>query len=134
MHKEEIIYTMSQLKKENEEGLSIIFYLQNVYPDEWQNFLERTKMDEEEAWSKNKGMELRLWASCRGQTLARTVRGMMYYVRALELQAFFDLASQVGELRGRGASALFEDGFAQALEAGRELRINSVLSAFKKSC
>lgn len=100
MHKEEIIYTMSQLKKENEEGLSIIFYLQNVYPDEWQNFLERTKMDENEAWEKDRGMELRLWASCRGQTLARTVRGMMYYVRALELQAFFDLASQVGECGG----------------------------------
>lgn len=28
------------------------------------------------------GLELCLWASYRGQTLARTVRGMMYYERS----------------------------------------------------
>jgi len=40
------------------------------------------------------GLELRLWASYRGQTLARTVRGMMYYERSdldpvLSLVSFF---------------------------------------------
>lgn len=31
---------------------------------------------------KEDGLELCLWASYRGQTLARTVRGMMYYERS----------------------------------------------------
>jgi callose synthase len=38
--------------------------------------------------------KLREWASFRGQTLSRTVRGMMYYRRALELQAFLDMATE----------------------------------------
>ena len=67
--------------------------------------------------------ELRLWASYRGQTLTRTgilfwqftsqwkirwinkifvnifaVRGMMYYRKALELQAFLDMAMHEGVL------------------------------------
>lgn len=32
-------------------------------------------------------MELQLWASYRAQTMARTVRGMMYYEQALRLLA-----------------------------------------------
>lgn len=32
-------------------------------------------------------MELQLWASYRAQTLARTVRGMMYYEQAIRLLA-----------------------------------------------
>lgn len=38
----------------------------------------RTEFD---MWELDDGLELRLWASYRGQTLARTVRGMMYYHR-----------------------------------------------------
>lgn len=114
--------------------------------DEWQNFLERigltgrtvdTKVDEK---NEEVILQLRLWASYRGQTLARTgvcrspssgyranwrlnppillqnfwwpslcvavdwllfwcawsVRGMMYYKRALELQAAQEGASTAG--------------------------------------
>ncbi len=114
--------------------------------DEWQNFLERigltgrtvdTKVDEK---NEEVILQLRLWASYRGQTLARTgvcrspssgyrakwrlnppillqnfwwpslcvavdwllfwcawsVRGMMYYKRALELQAAQEGASTTG--------------------------------------
>lgn len=32
-------------------------------------------------------LELRLWASYRAQTLARTVRGIMYYEQAIRLLA-----------------------------------------------
>ena len=38
---------------------------------------------EAQLWEKDEAYELRLWASYRGQTLARTVRGMMYYERCL---------------------------------------------------
>nr|VDD52201.1 unnamed protein product [Brassica oleracea] len=43
--------------------------------------------------------ELRLLASYRGQTVTKTVRGMMYYQKALELQAFLDMAKDEGASR-----------------------------------
>ncbi|MBA0667543.1 hypothetical protein Goklo_000614, partial [Gossypium klotzschianum] len=49
---------------------------------------------DEEIWT-TKMRDLRLWASYRGQTLSRTVRGMMYYFRALKLLAFLDSASEM---------------------------------------
>ncbi|RZC92156.1 hypothetical protein C5167_026062, partial [Papaver somniferum] len=38
-------------------------------------------------------LELRFWASYRGQTLARTVRGMMYYRKAIMLQSYLERIS-----------------------------------------
>uniref|UniRef100_A0A453K1G3 Glycosyl transferase 48 domain-containing protein n=1 Tax=Aegilops tauschii subsp. strangulata TaxID=200361 RepID=A0A453K1G3_AEGTS len=40
--------------------------------------------------------DILIWASYRGQTLARTVRGMMYYRRALEVQCYEDMKSEQG--------------------------------------
>ncbi|KAF8408945.1 hypothetical protein HHK36_005015 [Tetracentron sinense] len=94
---EDVLYTEEELKMENEDGITILFYLQKIYPDEWRNFeersnfKERTKNPEDEIAAKL--MELiRQWVSYRGQTLFRTVRGMMYYKQALELQCFLDMA------------------------------------------
>ncbi|KAF3451476.1 hypothetical protein FNV43_RR07571 [Rhamnella rubrinervis] len=50
--------------------------------------------DDNDIWTK-KPRDLRLWASYRGQTLSRTVRGMMYYYRALEMLSFLDSASEM---------------------------------------
>ena len=58
----------------------------------------------EELWT-DKVVELRLWASYRGQTLVRTVRGMMYYYKALKLLAFLDSASEIAIQRGCQALA-----------------------------
>jgi len=94
---EDVIYNKEQLRTSNEDGVSIIFYLQKIFPDEWDNFLERMHqkgIKELELWT-NHVRELRLWASYRGQTLARTVRGMMYYNKALEMLAFLDTASEM---------------------------------------
>lgn len=55
-----------------------------IHAEDWLNFLERMKkldLSEAQLWEKDDAYELRLWASYRGQTLARTVRGMMYYER-----------------------------------------------------
>lgn len=97
-YNEEVLYSKEQLRTENEDGISIIFYLQKIYDDEWVNFLERMKengfADEEQIWEKG-SRDLRLWASLRGQTLTRTVRGMMYYYKALKMLAFLDSASEV---------------------------------------
>jgi callose synthase len=98
-YKEDVVYSRDDLMTENEDGISVLFYLQKIYPDEWSNFLERvniTSADPETEIFGNveKEDQLRVWASFRGQTLSRTVRGMMYYRRALELQAFLDMATE----------------------------------------
>lgn len=92
--------------------------------DEWNNFMERLNCKKEsEVWENDENiLQLRHWVSLRGQTLCRTgnvlfspvnslsvfslllivnsaaVRGMMYYRRALKLQAFLDMASETGKL------------------------------------
>eukprot|EP01018_Ginkgo_biloba_P028898 Gb_01752 [translate_table: standard] len=94
-YSETVLYSMAELKQENEDGISTLFYLQKIFPDEWKNFLDRIGRDEgtldsELEENSNDLLELRLWASYRGQTLARTVRGMMYYRKALVLQSYME--------------------------------------------
>ncbi|KAL5998859.1 Callose synthase 12 [Asimina triloba] len=96
-YSEDVLYTKEQLRSETNDGVSILFYLQKIFEDEWRNFIERMQrngmQDVEEIWEERL-RDLRLWASYRGQTLARTVRGMMYYYRALRMLAFLDAASE----------------------------------------
>ncbi|PKI69450.1 hypothetical protein CRG98_010153, partial [Punica granatum] len=95
---EEVLFGKESLRSENEDGISTLFYLQRIYEDEWRNFLERMRRDgmedENELWT-SRVRDLRQWASYRGQTLSRTVRGMMYYYRALKMLSFLDLASEM---------------------------------------
>ncbi|PKA57498.1 Callose synthase 12 [Apostasia shenzhenica] len=97
-YNEEVMFSKEQLLIENEDGVSTLFYLQKIYNDEWANFFERMcregMVDESEIWSKRL-KDLRLWASYRGQTLSRTVRGMMYYYKALKILTFLDFASEI---------------------------------------
>jgi callose synthase len=68
-----VLFSAEDLYKKNEDGISILFYLRKIYPDEWKNFLERIEFqptDEESL--KTKMDEIRPWASYRGQTLTRT--------------------------------------------------------------
>ncbi|KAJ3682000.1 hypothetical protein LUZ60_014573 [Juncus effusus] len=101
---------LHDLEAENDDGVSILFYLQKIFPDEWKNFRERFgfKTDEEfrERIDQEVEEELCLWASYRGQTLTRTVRGMMYYKKALELQAFLDMAKDEDLMKGYKAAEL----------------------------
>lgn len=97
-YSEEVVYSKEQLRNETEDGISTLYYLQTIYADEWKNFKERMHREgiktDSELWT-TKLRDLRLWASFRGQTLARTVRGMMYYYRALKMLAFLDSASEM---------------------------------------
>ncbi|KAK4492425.1 hypothetical protein RD792_003230 [Penstemon davidsonii] len=108
---EEVLFSLPELEVPNEDGVSILFYLQKIFPDEWNNFLERSNcLNEEELRGSDELEEqLRLWASYRGQTLTRTVRGMMYYRKALELQAFLDMAKDDDLMEGYKAIELNED-------------------------
>ncbi|KAJ9563699.1 hypothetical protein OSB04_008859 [Centaurea solstitialis] len=91
-YKEDVLYSEEELHLENEDGISILFYLQKIYPDEWRNFEERIRDPKLKANEKDRTEATRQWVSYRGQTLSRTVRGMMYYKEALELQCFLDSA------------------------------------------
>ncbi|XP_065633564.1 callose synthase 2 [Quercus suber] len=105
---EEVIFAINDLEVPNEDGLSILYGLQKMFPDEWNNFLERVRCSDEEELKATEELEdeLRLWASYRSQTLARTVRGMMYYWKALELQAFLDVANDEDLMKGYKAAEL----------------------------
>ncbi|XP_052202115.1 callose synthase 11-like [Diospyros lotus] len=100
---EDVLYGKESLRSPNEDGITILFYLQKIYEDEWENFLQRMRRegmeDENDVWTV-KARDLRLWASYRGQTLSRTVRGMMYYYRALQMFAFLDSASEMDIKQG----------------------------------
>ncbi|RDX82018.1 Callose synthase 12, partial [Mucuna pruriens] len=97
-YSEEVVYSKEQLRVGNEDGISTLYYLQTIYDDEWKNFMERMRREgmknESDIWTDKLG-DLRSWASYRGQTLSRTVRGMMYYYKALKLLAFLESASEV---------------------------------------
>ncbi|GAB4828141.1 Callose synthase 2 [Ancistrocladus abbreviatus] len=99
---EDVLFSIDGIKKPNEDGVSILFYLQKIFPDEWTNFCERIGYESEEDLKGIEDLEeeLRLWASYRGQTLTKTVRGMMYYRKALELQAFLDMANDEDLMKG----------------------------------
>ncbi|MCO5578496.1 hypothetical protein L7F22_032339 [Adiantum nelumboides] len=108
---EEIVYTKNALMLDNEDGVSSLFYLKNIYPDEWKNFFQRTHCQEKTVWDSDKlALEVCKWATYRAQTLSRTARGMMYYRKALGLQAFFEMAEPRDIIRG----------YAEALQEGRE--------------
>ncbi|KAI9402179.1 hypothetical protein POPTR_001G230000v4 [Populus trichocarpa] len=111
-YREEVNYSINLLEKQNDDGVSILFYLQKIFPDEWKNFLERVGCNSEEELRANDVLEeeLRLWASYRSQTLTKTVRGMMYYRKALELQAFLDMANDEELMRGYKAAELNSEG------------------------
>nr|XP_025626307.1 callose synthase 7 isoform X1 [Arachis hypogaea] len=119
-YKEDVRYSIEELNKENEDGISILFYLRKIYPDEWRNFHERLndlKVESDEDKNDFKTQ----WASYRGQTLFRTVRGMMYYREALILQCFLEYAGdnaifsgfRTTDFQDKDKKGLFE--YAQAL-------------------
>ncbi|KAI3511129.1 hypothetical protein L1887_18273 [Cichorium endivia] len=103
---EDVLFSMDALEKPNEDGVSILFYLQKIFPDEWDNFLQRVNCKHEDEMKGFPELEeqLRHWASYRGQTLTKTVRGMMYYRKALELQAFLDMAKDDELMKGYKAA------------------------------
>ncbi|TKY49513.1 Callose synthase 2 [Spatholobus suberectus] len=103
---EPVLFSLNHLEEPNEDGVSILFYLQKIFPDEWKNFLERFGYKSEEKLRVELEEELRLWASYRGQTLTKTVRGMMYIRQALELQAFLDMAKDEVLMKGYKAAEL----------------------------
>ena len=88
-YSEDVTYSKGDLEKRSDAlGVSTLLYLQTLFRADWNNFLERLGIsDEEKIWSKKYVEETRRWASNRAQTLSRTVNGMMYCEKALRLLA-----------------------------------------------
>lgn len=86
-YSEDVTYSKNDLEKRSDAlGVSTLLYLQTLYRADWNNFLERLGIqDEEKIWSKKYINETRRWASLRAQTLSRTITGMMYCEKALRL-------------------------------------------------
>ncbi|KMZ58556.1 1,3-beta-glucan synthase [Zostera marina] len=133
-YSETVLYSYSSLWVENVDGISTLFYLQTIFPDEWENFLERIGRSDTsaEALKENHSdtLELRFWASYRGQTLSRTVRGMMYYRRALMLQSYLEKRSSGIEDGYTGAEILSSRGYETSLlsRAQADLKFTYVVS------
>ncbi|CAI5987724.1 unnamed protein product [Closterium sp. NIES-65] len=100
-YNESVMYSPDELRRPNEDGISLLYYLQNIFPDEWKNLEERLGVRGREVWEFDDGAEVCRWASYRGQTLARTVRGIMYYHRALDLLSYFDTDPDAPPTQGR---------------------------------
>ncbi|RMX65573.1 hypothetical protein DD238_006267 [Peronospora effusa] len=73
--------------------LSILKYLITFHDDEWGNFLERVGVASMDEALVETPTQVRLWASMRGQTLARTVHGMMMYEDALKMLRWLEIGS-----------------------------------------
>ncbi|DBA03090.1 TPA: hypothetical protein N0F65_003337 [Lagenidium giganteum] len=72
---------------------TIIDYLISIHEEEWENFIERVGVTTVEQALAEVPLQVRLWASLRGQTLARTVIGMMMYENALRLLRWLEVAN-----------------------------------------
>ncbi|ETL87426.1 hypothetical protein L917_13388, partial [Phytophthora nicotianae] len=90
-YNEIVMYSIKDLTAQNDDCIKLLYYLQTIYPFEWENLLERIQAkDMNEALKKNPE-EVQLWASYRGQTLARTVRGMMYNAEAIRFLHWLEI-------------------------------------------
>ena len=87
-----VIYTQEDITTPNDDGVTQEFYLQCLYRKEWLNFQERMEVDPRGHDPAYRAQQRREWCSYRGQTLLRTVRGMMFYEKALKVLGVLEMA------------------------------------------
>ena len=87
-----VIYTPEELELPNAEGITADFYLRTTHKKEWTNFLERLACDPFGGDASYRLLQKREWCSFRGQTLLRTVRGMLYYEKAVKILSLLEMA------------------------------------------
>ncbi|KAG2442515.1 hypothetical protein HXX76_002601 [Chlamydomonas incerta] len=109
---------LQDLLTETEERVSLMAYLRSMFPKDWENFKERLGAElggvELAAATEadfaaggplaEHGLALQLWASYRGQLLARTVRGMAAYGSALRVLAALEAPRPPGSSRRQHAA------------------------------
>ncbi|POM77187.1 Callose synthase [Phytophthora palmivora] len=90
-YNEIVMYSIKDLTAQNDDSIKLLYYLKTIYPFEWENLLERLQTKDMEEAVKKYPEEVQLWASYRGQTLARTVRGMMYNEDAIRFLHWLEI-------------------------------------------
>ncbi|GLC38942.1 hypothetical protein PLESTB_000464000 [Pleodorina starrii] len=113
-------HLLPDLLSETEDRVSLLAYIRSLYPKDWDNFKERlgaslggvdlgTATEADFATGgplAAHALALQLWASYRGQLLARTVRGMAAYERALRVLAALEGPRPGGSSRAEHAAAI----------------------------
>jgi 1,3-beta-glucan synthase len=107
-YSEKILLSLREIIREEDQNtrVTLLEYLKQLHPVEWDNFVKDTKILAEEAEGDEKSsktddlpfycigfktsspeytLRTRIWASLRAQTLYRTVSGMMNYSKAIKL-------------------------------------------------
>ncbi|GAB9474428.1 putative glycosyl transferase, family 48, 1,3-beta-glucan synthase subunit FKS1-like, domain-1, partial [Globisporangium polare] len=90
-YNEIVLYSIKELTSQNDDSIKLMYYMKTIYPFEWENFLERLGAKDMDEALKKYPEEVQLWASYRGQTLARTVRGMMYNEDAIRFLHWLEI-------------------------------------------
>jgi callose synthase len=90
-YNEIVMYSIKDLTTQNDDCIKLLFYLQTIYPFEWENLLERVQAKDMNEALKKSPEDVQLWASYRSQTLARTVRGMMYNEDAIRFLHWLEI-------------------------------------------
>ena len=97
-YSEDVLLSKEDLEAKNSDGISTILYLQTLYKKDWNNFLERMELqDEQHIWFPKNLQETRQWASLRAQTLYRTCEGMMYSEAAIRIMSEIERVNQKDE-------------------------------------
>src|SRR6201996_2760326 len=107
-YSEKILLSLREIIREEDQNtrVTLLEYLKQLHPIEWENFVKDTKILAEETEGDEKSsktddlpfycigfktsspeytLRTRIWASLRAQTLYRTVSGMMNYSKAIKL-------------------------------------------------
>ncbi|TRM58686.1 glycosyltransferase family 48 protein [Schizophyllum amplum] len=102
-YSEKILLSLREIIREEDQNtrVTLLEYLKQLHPVEWDNFVKDTKILAEESGdmadekrartddchstASEYTLRTRIWASLRAQTLYRTVSGMMNYSKAIKL-------------------------------------------------
>ncbi|OQR89935.1 callose synthase [Achlya hypogyna] len=98
-YSEIVLYSVKELMEAVPGEVKLLDYLQTVYKVEWAHFLERLGVSTEKEALEQAPEEVQLWASYRGQTLARTIRGMMYNEEAIRFLYWLELGQDAADAK-----------------------------------
>jgi len=87
---EDVSYSIPQLASaqagaELEDRINLLSLLTSIFPQEWENFTERTEITGSDVVGKADQASLVTWSSNRGQTLSRTIKGVCKNAEAIRL-------------------------------------------------
>ena len=105
-YSERILWTLNELMQGDHEGITVLDYLKQLHPTEWNNFvldsmasnsLQPNLSQKALGFSNaNEVLRTRIWASLRSQTLFRTVAGFANYEYAMSICSRLENKAGIG--------------------------------------